>query len=663
MLIFALSLWIYTIIRWVNGEDKFESWNVLIAAIISTLLSAFSFFQSSEKYSIENSEFYKKKLISKYEKDASKLKKRVENSWIRNYLYKSLPENVLANQNLNYKANKLEFKEMVKNYSAPKSLKDTAELINSLDNVFGTTLIIGEPGSGKTTLLLTILNNVIKNSKAKIPIYITLNTYDEKPFYDYLSNEISYRYGINENSIRYLLDTKQICPFVDGIDEINKKTTRMKCIKAINEFILEHYHGENIYITSRQNEYRELKYKIKAKQVLGLKRLKSSQVDNYLEKLISNNLKLSALKKHINESSVFQELSRIPLFLNTMILTYEGVKKIKKKKKSILKKELFKNYIIKMFERRKNESSYRLESIVDYLFNFSKILTEHKIKQFELEHIQPKMLSTEKQIKSYNTYSSMACIFIPLLIVSLCMLATNSVSFKVLLTLGLMIMFVDTLIKTLLPLKLRSIQFTERLDFSFLRGLNQSLISAAIGGILVLPLEYLQTGTLSFQRFIATSAIGAFFGLIFGGLKKIPVTNKENFGQGVINSIKNGFAVCLLSGLIVGSITSIVLITNTLDFELSDAVLTTCIVVIAVGFFYGIGAVVSHICLRKVLSDHKVLPLKIGELFDSFENLIFTYRIGGSHVLMHRSFQEYLSQISQEELLKLKDEVTMPNNI
>ena len=106
-------------------------------------------------------------------------------------------------------------------------------------------LIMGSPGSGKTTLLLEVARDLLDRATEHvtypIPVVFPLSTWAEsrRPIAEWLVDELNLRYYVHRKIGQEWVDTDQIAPLLDGLDEV-KPEHRVACAEAINAFRQDH---------------------------------------------------------------------------------------------------------------------------------------------------------------------------------------------------------------------------------------------------------------------------------------------------------------------------------------------------------------------------------------------------------------------------------------
>ena len=203
---------------------------------------------------------------------------------------------------------------------------DTTQKLLSLfdrEDINGKLLILGEPGAGKTTELVTLANDLLtraaENESAPVPVIFELTTWQEdKPIKDWIIDQLDVIYSLKKKRSLKWIEQDKIIPLLDGLDELGLEKQVM-CIKAINHYMSRQVLG-HIVVCCRSEEYTTGEEKLESLSgAIYLKTLTEGQIKDYLNSLGRASLwdKFSSIPEVIN-------LSKIPLFLNFLIFSYQG---------------------------------------------------------------------------------------------------------------------------------------------------------------------------------------------------------------------------------------------------------------------------------------------------------------------------------------------------
>jgi hypothetical protein len=184
-------------------------------------------------------------------------------------------------------------------------------------------LVLGQPGAGKTTLLLELaqqlLNDVDGSPGTRMPVVFHLSTWGrERPALDeWLVDELHRRYGVPRQLGQLWLESDEIVPMLDGLDEV-AASDRGACVTAINDF--HHAHGLlPIVVCSRTEEYEQLQDRLELRGAIVIESLTGHEVDDYLRQAGE---RLESVRAAMEQDEQLRDLLTTPLFLSIVALTY-----------------------------------------------------------------------------------------------------------------------------------------------------------------------------------------------------------------------------------------------------------------------------------------------------------------------------------------------------
>jgi serine/threonine protein kinase len=207
--------------------------------------------------------------------------------------------------------------------TAPRPLPAGTRITEIYDETDGELLILGAPGSGKTTLLLELardlLNRAEHDEQHPMPVVFNLSSWamKQQPLMDWLVEELNTKYQVPRKLGHTLVETDQILPLLDGLDEVVSKH-RTACIETINTYRQEH--GLlSLVVCSRSVDYLAQGTRVLLRSAVAVQPLTEAQVDEYLK---SGEKSLWALQAILHRDTTLRELSSNPLMLSILTLTY-----------------------------------------------------------------------------------------------------------------------------------------------------------------------------------------------------------------------------------------------------------------------------------------------------------------------------------------------------
>jgi eukaryotic-like serine/threonine-protein kinase len=267
-------------------------------------------------------------------------------------------------------------------------------------------LLLGKPGSGKTTLLLQLARDLLDRADLDeihpMPVVFNLSTWAEKrqSLSEWLIAELDTRYQIQRNVGKVWVDTGQVLPLLDGLDEVAEEY-RATCIDAINAF-RKKQGTVPVVIGSRLAEYTAQASKIVVRKAVIVQPLTLQQVHEYLEKAEGQFGDLQAM---LDDDPEFQEFARNPLMLRIMKLAYEGkpVHLARNASPEEWRRQIFTDYVKRMFQRRRAETRYSAEQTKYWLIWLAKQMKQRDQTAFYLERLQLDWLANSRSCEIYTS--------------------------------------------------------------------------------------------------------------------------------------------------------------------------------------------------------------------------------------------------------------------
>jgi hypothetical protein len=274
----------------------------------------------------------------------------------------------------------------------------------SIVDVFDTSdralLILGNPGSGKTTLLLKLAQDILGRAAMEpdhpIPVLFLLSSWatHQRPLAAWLVDALKEQYYIPRETGQIWVDTDQILPLLDGLDEMALEH-RAACITAINTFRQDHGLLP-LVVCSRIEDYEALGTRLQLQGALVVQPLTRSQVEDYLTQVGQPS---AAVHKALQEDETLWELLNTPLMLYVMTRAYAGHPAAALLAKAPLeerRRHLFTVYVDRMFQRRSAVLSYSRQQTEHWLSWLAWQMTQHSQMGFYLDQIQPDWLPQEQ---------------------------------------------------------------------------------------------------------------------------------------------------------------------------------------------------------------------------------------------------------------------------
>ncbi len=289
--------------------------------------------------------------------------------------------------------------------TAPRSLPAETRITQVYDAANGELLILGAPGSGKTTLLLELARDLLdraeRDEQHPMPVVFNLSSWATKqpPLVDWLVEELTTRYQVPPRLARTLVETDQILPLLDGLDEMDARV-RTACIDAINTY--RSMHGLlPLVVCSRSADYLEQAARIQLDSAVTLQPLSSEQIEAYLEQVGEP---ADALRVALYQDAELREMASTPLMLSILTATFQGRKidTLILKGVAPTRQQVFEQYIERMLAWRGGNAPYSPEQVRTWLTWLARQLLQHRQAVFYIEHLQPDWLSDQHRRRVYD---------------------------------------------------------------------------------------------------------------------------------------------------------------------------------------------------------------------------------------------------------------------
>lgn len=268
------------------------------------------------------------------------------------------------------------------------------------DKAAGELLILGEPGSGKTTLLLQLARDLLDRAEhdESLPMPVVFNLFSwavkQQPLPDWLTQELSNKYQVPHRLAQAWVDTEQILPLLDGLDEVPQEE-RASCIATINTYRREHGIISTV-VCSRSADYFAQPTRLALRQAVVVQPLSPQQIDDCLT---SAGEQLAAVHLALHNDPPLQELATSPLILSILTLTYQGksVEDLRRAGIPATRRQAFADYVERMLHRREAQTRYTYEQTIQWIGWLARQLVRHRQTEFYLERMQPDWLQERQQ--------------------------------------------------------------------------------------------------------------------------------------------------------------------------------------------------------------------------------------------------------------------------
>jgi eukaryotic-like serine/threonine-protein kinase len=274
---------------------------------------------------------------------------------------------------------------------SPCPLPPGTRITQVYDEAGGELLILGEPGSGKTTLLLEIARDLLDRAKADethpMPVVFNLSSWATKRqrISDWLVEELNIKYQVPRKLGKSWVDTDQILPLLDGLDEVAKEHLAV-CVETINSYRREHM--VPMVVCSRSTEYLNETTRVALNRSVVVQPLTTQQIDDYLAR---GGEQLASLRMVLRKNKILQELATTPLMLSILTLAYQGrpARDFRAKDASkTLQQQVFATYVQRMLQRRTFQIRYTSQQTIRWLTWLARQMMHHSQTEFYLERLQ-----------------------------------------------------------------------------------------------------------------------------------------------------------------------------------------------------------------------------------------------------------------------------------
>jgi hypothetical protein len=243
------------------------------------------------------------------------------------------------------------------------------EVFNELDE---TMLVRGASGSGKTAMMLELLRELLQrantDSHHPIPVVLTLSSWAlrREPLGDWIIRELATRYKISTVQAQIWLNTDQLAPLLDGLDEVAEEH-QQACVTAINDFRAQRG-ATRIVVCCRTTDYKRLREPLRTYGTLTIQPLTRKQVEDFLS---CAGAPVAAVHAALTADSLLGELIQSPLMLSIAILAYRDAPVgtvATGDDNQQLRDRLFATYVCTMLTRRRSDRHSARQTVLRLAF-------------------------------------------------------------------------------------------------------------------------------------------------------------------------------------------------------------------------------------------------------------------------------------------------------
>ena len=491
------------------------------------------------------------------------------------------------------------------------------------------------------------------------------------PLGEWLVDELDERSDVPKRVARQWVETEQIIPLLDGLDEVDAEH-RQACTEAINSFRRDHGLLP-VAVCSRIADYEALGTKLRLRNAIVVQPLTRSEVQDYLERIGEP---VRALRMALErDDPALWELLQTPLMLWVYMLTYRSVPVDLSGADTVehLRHRLFSNFVEAMFKRRSAKTAYSPQQTILWLRNLAFALKRTEQSVFYLEDMSVEWLPARTEKWLWRLGVAVAVGLVGALIsggVAGLQLAIQhlhveygGLTFG--LAMGLILGFIGVCITSMIDLRptetirIHSLNLLPQAKAGRLRGrrfgrrvgLFLGFVYATVyfvgqwGKIAALshswPIRWLSflflvgVGTL-----ILAWLSGVLFGLLGGLVSAImalpgeAVRSRKRPNQGTHRSIATALVTSLICGAIVGRI-----------LWVTGGPIPGVRVEVLFGLLSGLVAgglfALNHLVLRLVIWMDRSAPLNLVGFLNFAVERLFLFRISGGYLFMHKMLWEY----------------------
>ncbi len=556
----------------------------------------------------------------------------------------------------------------------PHPLPAGTSIVQVYDQAWGSFLILGEPGAGKTTLLLELARTLVERAEADehqpLPVVFPLSSWAQKhqPFADWLVEELATKYQVPRKVGKAWIDTDQILPLLDGLDEVAEEA-RPGCVQAINAYRERQREkgAAALVVCCRSQDYAALPTRVTLHQAVSIQPLTEDQIEGYVQ---SAKGQLAGLRQALHQDPELSELAQRPLMLSILTLAYQGAGPEELPMTGTREgqqQQVLVGYVERMLSHRGIAKHASDEHTLRWLRFLATQMQQRHQTVFFLEQLRPDWLVDRRRRLLFQLVFGLVGGLVGGLLVGL----VSGLGYR--LVYGMVIGLVGGLIYGLvggLFVGLAINQLDElrpnqgigrsaqnRLVLGLFYGLFFGLLLGLVGGLfnglviglvlgLIYGLIYGRLNALAARR-AARPRVGLFGRLFPNQLDKRPRLRPN---QRIWRSARNGLFFGLVGGLVVGLFNGLYLwLVHGLVIGLVGGLLTGLLTGLFLGLFYGLGDFLQHFALRFWLWRAGYLPWNVVAFLDEAAERHLLHKVGGGYIFVHRLLLDYFASLEKKE--------------
>jgi hypothetical protein len=253
--------------------------------------------------------------------------------------------------------------------------------------------ILGEPGSGKTVCLLKLCGHLLQEAaadeSAPLPVIFECSEWDSRDLLPWMAWQLHRKHHFPEDTARQLVQTGDIFPLFDGLDELAAERQR-DFVRAFNAFA----EGRHLVLCCRLEEYRQLRKNAGQKLALSNAAILQDIAPAWLEEHLRQQ-GLDALWNQIEHSENLLQLARRPLFLGLMTAVADKLRQ----GSGLRQGESWEDLLWRLYlndclapTRPDHGRKYNKEQSLHWLRCLAKWMQAEQKVELRIDELQPKML-------------------------------------------------------------------------------------------------------------------------------------------------------------------------------------------------------------------------------------------------------------------------------